>query len=202
MVALVLADRVALVIGGDDEAFDKSQKLHAAGAHLTVIAPRVTASFARWIDAQKVPWRARDFVFEDLDDPPWLVFSAVRDDALSEGLSRASERQRFLLCCVDQPAWCSYTNLALARVGAVSLALGSAGAAPMLLKRLRDGLVAGLRGDFEDFSRYVSEVRRQSPRSERRARVTEALEGFGVELKVRLPDGWRARMDALRTPPE
>lgn len=198
-VGLVVADRPCVVVGGDREAFDKSRRLLLAGARVTVIAPAVIPALAAVIGAfeGRARWEARAFVDEDLAPRPFLVMCSVRDDALCARLHARSLADGFLLCTLDQPRWCTFTNLAVADVGDVVVALGSGGSAPGLLRRLRDDLVAGLGGSFPSFTRYVSDVRAKASLEGRRDAVAEAISGLRLEITVHLPSQWRERWKAL-----
>jgi len=198
-VGLLVEDRPCLVVGGDREAFDKSRRLLAAGARVTVISPSLIPSLEAVIRASddRARWVAREFVEADLDPRPFLVMCSVRDEALCAGLHARSVADGFLLCTIDQARWCNFTNLAVADVGEVVVALGSGGSAPGLLRRLRDDLVAGLGGSFPSFTRYVSDVRAKASLEGRRDAVAEAISGLRLEITVHLPSQWRERWKAL-----
>ncbi|TAK29043.1 MAG: hypothetical protein EPO40_11510 [Myxococcaceae bacterium] len=198
-VGLLVEDRPCLVVGGDREAFDKARRLLAAGARVTVISPALMPSLEAVIRASddRARWEAREFVEADLDPRPFLVMCSVRDEALCARLHARSLSDGFLLCTIDQTRWCTFTNLAVADVGEVVVALGSGGSAPGLLRRLRDDLVAGLGGSFPSFTRYVSDVRAKASLEGRRDAVAEAISGLRLEITVHLPSQWRERWKAL-----
>jgi precorrin-2 dehydrogenase/sirohydrochlorin ferrochelatase len=198
-VGLVVGERRCLVVGGDREAFDKTRRLLVAGALVTVVAPSVIPALDAVLRSSngRGRWEARDFVAADLDPRPFLVMCSVRDDALCGLLHDRSMSDGFLLCTLDQPRWCTFTNLAVADVGEVVVALGSGGSAPGLLRRLRDDLVAGLGGSFPSFTRYVSDVRAKAPPEGRRDAVAEAISGLRLEITVHLPARWREKWKAL-----
>jgi precorrin-2 dehydrogenase/sirohydrochlorin ferrochelatase len=198
-VGLVVEDRTCLVVGGDREAFDKARRLLAAGAKVTVFSPTLIPALealVRGTDSH-VRWEAREFVEADLDRRPFLVMCSVHDEALCSRLHARALSDGFLLCTIDQPRWCSFTNLAVADVGEVVVALGSGGSAPGLLRRLRDDLVAGLGGSFPSFTRYVGDVRAKASPEGRRDAVAEAISGLRLEITVHLPSQWRERWKAL-----
>lgn len=197
MVALRLEGRRAVVLGGDREAFDKARGLHAAGAALTVISDVCLPEFEDWIAAHNLPRFARDFTDDDLAGA-FVVFSASRDEAVSQRVFALAEAHRFLVCCVDQVAYCTWANLATSRVGAVSFALGSNGATPALLKRLRQSLIDGLQGEFAEFSLALAALRRELPASVRRDAMERCLKGIELRMRVTLPSQWRARFELER----
>lgn len=198
-VALVVEDRLCLVVGGDREAFDKTRRLLAAGARVVVTWPTVIPALAAVIKSYgaRATWEAREPIVGDLEAGAWLVMCTVRDEELCERLHHHSQRYGFLLCTVDQPRWCNFTNLAVADVGELVIALGSGGSAPGLLRRLRDDLVAGLGGSFPSFTRYVSDVRARALPEARRDAIAEAIGGLRLEITVHFPAQWRERWKSI-----
>jgi precorrin-2 dehydrogenase/sirohydrochlorin ferrochelatase len=198
-VGLIVEDRRCLVVGGDREAFDKSRRLLAAGARVTVVSPTVIPALASVVASYgaRARWEPRELTEGDLEEGPMLVMCAVRDEVLCERLHQRALRDGFLLCAIDQPRWCTFTNLAVADVGELVVALGSGGSAPGLLRRLRDDLVAGLGGSFPSFTRYVSDVRAMATPEGRRDAVADAIAGLRLEVVVHLPSRWRERWKAL-----
>lgn len=198
-VGLVVEDRLCFVVGGDREAFDKTRRLLAAGARVAVLSPTVIPALVSVLQSYgaRARWEAREVTPADLEERPLLVMCTVRDEALCERLHAWSRRDGFLLCTVDQPRWCNFTNLAVAEVGDLVVALGSGGSAPGLLRRLRDDLVAGLGGSFPSFTRYVSDVRSLASPEGRRDAVAEAIAGLRLEITVHFPAQWRERWKSL-----
>lgn len=198
LAGLVVSGRRCVVLGGDREALDKSRRLAAAGATLVVVAPSLEPGFEALQAAYPITHVAREPDLDlDLAAEPFLVVSTAIDPERSAALYARSLRERFLLSCIDQPEFSTFSNLAVAEVGVVQLGLGSQGSAPALLRRLRDDLAAGLGDGFADFSQYLAALRVVTPPRRRRAVLAEALGGFSVSLRVRLPEGWRDRWEAL-----
>lgn len=199
LVALSVDRRDCLVVGGDREAHEKSRRLRAAGASLRVLCPDAPLpEFVAWMDAERVPYALRPFDERDLTPAPFVLISCVQDAALSARLRALAAGRGSLLCCVDQPACSDFANVATGDAGTVTVGLASGGTAPGLLKRLRDGLLAGMGDDFAEFTRYLAALRAAAPRASRRATLDAALEGLRVELEIALPEGWRARWERLR----
>jgi precorrin-2 dehydrogenase/sirohydrochlorin ferrochelatase len=199
VVALTVTDRAALVIGGDGEAYAKAQRLHRCGARVTVVWPALDADFESWARAEGLVWHPRDPVEADLAARPFVVVSSPRDEALSAWVAERAAAHHLVVCCIDQPDRSNYAHVAVADAGTVTAAFSSGGTAPSLLKRLRDAVSAGMGDDFADFTRYLAALRVATPRSERRAVLGEAVADVRAEFVVRLPEGWRARWEALRS---
>lgn len=199
LAGVLVRDRACLVLGGDREALDKTRRLVEAGARVTVVAPALTPPMQEWVAAhpEQCVWRARAFEPCDLEPTPFVVISAEPDELLSASLYERALRERFLLCCIDQPKHCTLVNLAVVDAGDISLGMSSGGVAPGLLRRLKEDLLAGLGEPFPSFVRYVAAVRDRAPHGERRHHVADALTGFHVEVTVHLPHAWRERWRAL-----
>ncbi|MBV8373644.1 MAG: NAD(P)-dependent oxidoreductase, partial [Candidatus Eremiobacteraeota bacterium] len=87
-VGLNLNGRLCVVIGADDdrEAIEKAAALRESGADVRQLTD---------------PESVRD---EDVTDA-FFVISTPQDEALSRKLRTLADRHRFLLCCIDQPAY-------------------------------------------------------------------------------------------------
>jgi siroheme synthase-like protein len=191
LAGLSVYGRACLVLGGDAEAEDKARRLHEAGARLSVVSDTVTPEFQGWMREQSVVWTARPWDARDLTPAPFLVFSALRDEATSRALFVCAERERFLLCCVDQPTYSNFTNVAFGRCGPLAYGIASGGAAPALAKRVREDLARGFGPELAAFAEHLADLRARTAPEARRGVMRAALEGFGLEVRVRLPAAWR-----------
>ena len=92
-----------LVIGGDEEAAEKTQRLLDAGAEVTVITPTLNEALRKLAASAKIIHRGRHFRANDLESVI-LVLNTKRDDReLSHSLMRLAREQKFLIWSVDQP---------------------------------------------------------------------------------------------------
>jgi precorrin-2 dehydrogenase/sirohydrochlorin ferrochelatase len=193
-VALDLTGRGALVVGGGGEAPRAIERLLAAGARVTVVAPGdVDASILQAEAAGLLALHRRPFDDGDLAGQA-IVFLTPGDDDLSLRLHRELTAAGRLVCTLDRPEVSTFANLAVVTVSGLTLAFGSDGASPGTLRRIREDL-AELFADPR-FPRYLEALRRlreRLPRGEERsARMRAALEGFAIEAKLRFP-AWLER---------
>lgn len=191
LAGLSVHGRACLVLGGDAEAEDKARRLREAGARLSVVTDTATPEFRGWMREQEVPWSSRSWDASDLTPAPFLVFSALRDEATSRALFALAERDRFLLCCVDQPAYSNFTNVAFGRCGPLAYGIASGGEAPALAKRVREDLARGFGPELAAFAEHLAALRARTAPAARRGVMRAALEGFGLEVRVRFPAAWR-----------
>jgi siroheme synthase-like protein len=178
-----------LVIGGGDEAADKVAKLLAAGAEVTVVAPRVREELARAAIQRQIVWYARRFDDSDLFGSSLVLLSFI-DQALAARLVHLRGLHRFLLGALDQPDASDFFLVSTVQRGPLMMAITTAGQAPLLARKLRTSLESGLDEHFAEFARQFAALRaslRQLPRAERLIRLESALNGFALEVRVRYP---------------
>lgn len=178
-VSLNLVGRRCVVIGvGEDrEAVEKAEALLEAGAELR----RITDVAA-----------LRD---EDVTDA-FFVISTPQDAALSARLRELADRHKFLLCCIDQPAYGFVAMAAIAKAGPVRVAISTAGLAPRVGKVLKAALQRVMDQKFARFIGRLAtqreEVRRVHPAPDespiRREAMIEAAEGFSAEVAFSYPE--------------
>jgi len=173
-IQLQLAGKKCLVVGGGPEAERRARAMLHAGARVLVIAPEEDgASFGLTHESLSV--ERRSFREPDLDET-WLVVQVAMDDALAAEVSRCCAERRVFFCAVDQPHFSSYSHMALARSGALTIAISTEGQAPALGRRLRDELSRVL--DAADAAREVerlSALRAATPPVRRREVLTRAV---------------------------
>lgn len=177
-VSLNLMGRRCVVIGRNDdrEAIDKHAALCESGADV------------RWITE---PSQLRD---EDVAGA-FFVISTPQDEALSRRLRALADRHRFLLCCIDQPAYGFVAMTAIAKAGPVAIAISTTGLAPRVGKRLKERLQAAMDATFDRFIECLAtqktRIKRAHPGAEhaglRRAAMIEAADGFEAEIAFRYP---------------
>ncbi|GIG91938.1 uroporphyrinogen-III C-methyltransferase [Plantactinospora endophytica] len=120
--ALRLAGRRVLVVGGGAVATRRVPALLDAEARVVVVAPELTPALRAHVDAGRLEWVAREFVPADLDGA-WLVQVAVDDPAAAEAVSAAAlERQIFCVRADDRDAATAWTP-AVTRYGPLTVAV-------------------------------------------------------------------------------
>jgi len=197
-----------LVIGGNEEAADKVQRLLDAGAKVTVISPTLHDVLRKLAASAKIIHRGRHFRANDLESVI-LVLNTLRDDReLSHALIRLAREQKFLLWSVDQPDVSNVVMPAVVSAGHMRVAISSSGQAPALSGFMKEDLERILDGEFAAFVDWLSELREQAKANEpdaekRRALLREALDGFRLLGKVQYPKIWaeqRAKQQAAASP--
>lgn len=91
--ALDLAGRRCLVVGGGPVAARRARGLLEAGADVLVVAPAVCEDLAALVRAGTVRWEGREVRAEDLDGA-WLVHTATGDPAVDGAVAAEAEQRR------------------------------------------------------------------------------------------------------------
>ena len=121
-----------LVLGGDEEAAEKTERLLEAGAKVTVVAPVLHDRLKELAASAKVLHRGRHFRDSDLDSAI-LVLNMVRGDReFSRALFGKAREKKVLLWSVDQPEASTVTMPAVVACGHLRVAISTSGVAPAL----------------------------------------------------------------------
>ncbi len=192
-----------LMIGGGDEAFEKSVRFWEAGANLSVVSRRFNDDFREWLEKEKIPYQVRDWVEGDVRAKFFAINTIKSDPAVSQAIWDACRRENCLLSAYDQPKVCNIAMAALARVGKLRIAISSNGQAPTVARRLRLTMEADLFDqEFVDFVDWVAEYREDMVRQgvepqERRRRLRGIMKGFRVTGGFRYPREFPGRRGLL-----
>lgn len=165
-VALKLRGRRCLVVGEGEDADGRARAFAEAGAEVV---------------------RAATFTPELLDGV-WLAVLSTRDREQAARMDRECEARRIFFVAVDEPAFGSYSHLALARAGTVTVAVGTNGEAPALARRLRELFDALLsRANLAEFAAQHAALRRGTPASGRREVLGNDVREVRLEGELVLP---------------
>ncbi len=186
--SLSLEGRRCLVIGGGAEAALRAGNLLEAGAHVLVVAEEDVPGLAE-LAGERLRVERRAYAPADLEEV-WLVVQASSDAALATRVAADCAARRVFFCAVDQPDHSSYSHLALARAGSLTLAIGTEGRAPALGRKLRQELSRLLEeaGAAEEVEALCA-LRERTPRAERREALGRAVADvhFSGALRFRKP---------------
>ena len=137
-IMLDLSGVAVLVVGGGRVAHRKIEGLLTAGAKVTVVAQSAIDS----IRSMPVELVVRGYETADLDDVR-LVITATDDPAVNAAVAADAGARGIWVNSADDPANCTFTLPAVARDGAITVAVSTGGASPALASHLR--------GEIEDW---------------------------------------------------
>ena len=179
-VGLVVAGRPCLVVGGGRVAGGKIRGLLACGAAVTVVAPQVHDAVEYLVEEGAVA--AIDGAPLQIELRPYapgeaarfeLVIAATGDAEVDDAVHRDATGAGVWVNVADHAAHCTFVLPALARDGAVTVAVSTGGASPALATWLRDRVVDLMGPGVGELADMLGEARRQV---HERGATTEALE--------------------------
>jgi uroporphyrin-III C-methyltransferase/precorrin-2 dehydrogenase/sirohydrochlorin ferrochelatase len=201
-----LAGRSVLVVGAGEVAARKVAALLAAGAQVTVGAPRLGQALAGLAATQRIRHIEDDY-HEGWLDGVWLVVAATSDRAINEAIARDAARRRLFANVVDDAQRSSVHVPAIIDRSPVLVAISSGGSAPMLARRLRERLESLLDPELGALAtlldRFRTRIRACLPASAVRRQWYDALFDGSVMafLRARQPALAEVALEAtLRTP--
>jgi uroporphyrin-III C-methyltransferase / precorrin-2 dehydrogenase / sirohydrochlorin ferrochelatase len=154
-VFLRLTGRPVLLVGGGTVAAGKLAGLLAAGARVTVVAPRIRSS----LESPGVTLLRRPFESSDLDGY-WFVVAAATPE-VNRRVADAAELQRVFVNAVDDIDAASAFLGGVVRKGGATLAISTDGRAPALAGLLREALERLLPEELGEWLASAEDLRRR-----------------------------------------
>jgi uroporphyrin-III C-methyltransferase/precorrin-2 dehydrogenase/sirohydrochlorin ferrochelatase len=154
-----LRDRRALVVGGGEAAARKIRLLAKAGAAIVVVAAETCDEIASLAASAILTLARRDFEPADLTGCA-LAFAATEDPAIDDVVAVAAAAAGVPVNVVDRPERSSFIMPAIVDRDPVVVAIGSAGAAPVLVRKLRAQIEQLLPARLGALARFAARFRR------------------------------------------
>lgn len=156
LVALVVAGKRCLVVGGGNVAARKAAGLVAAGAAVEVVASEVrepVRSLEGLVGVEERPYQRGEVAGY------WLAVAATGDPVANQAVFDDGEEAGVWVNSADDPARCSFVLPAIARQGPVSVAVSTGGHSPALASFLRAHVEAEMGPEVGALAHLLSEVR-------------------------------------------
>jgi uroporphyrin-III C-methyltransferase/precorrin-2 dehydrogenase/sirohydrochlorin ferrochelatase len=178
-----LAGRECLIVGGGENATRKLRLLLRAGARATVAAAAVTPEISALerdgeVRVEKEPQAAPNLVPHRLSAYALIVVADV-DRQTAATYAAAARRSNIPINVVDRPDLSSVVFPGIVDRDPVLVAIGTSGAAPVLVRRLREQIEALLPARLGSLARFAhrfrSAVASAQPESGRRRRFWETF---------------------------
>lgn len=199
--------RSCLVIGGEEPAVEKVERLLDAGAKVTVIHPTLHSVLRKLTASGKIIHRGRTFRSSDVQSGVTLVLNTLRQDyELAKLLFELAKTERFLLWSMDHPELSTVMMPALVQRGHLRIAISTSGASPALAKSLREQLARVFDEEFVEWVEALAALRNKLHQTEaseiqRREQLQRAVEGFRLIASLEYPPAWTDER-SRRTLPE
>jgi uroporphyrin-III C-methyltransferase / precorrin-2 dehydrogenase / sirohydrochlorin ferrochelatase len=160
IVALDLAGRRCVVLGGGENAAHRVAGLLDAGALVDVVAPTLNTTLAQLATARSVEWTARGYQPGDLRGA-LLAFNTVADATLEQAVRVEAATEGVLLNTHDRPASCDFASPALVRRGRLQVAVSTSGDSPYVAAAMRERLEKLIGEEWGSLLALVGGVRRR-----------------------------------------
>jgi uroporphyrin-III C-methyltransferase/precorrin-2 dehydrogenase/sirohydrochlorin ferrochelatase len=192
MVALDLAGRRAVVIGGTGVAARRIHGLLDAGAQVTVVAPRLDAEIAALADRGDIAWEPRQYLGSDLDGAA-VAFNVSDDRDLESRVQADARRAGVLLNTHDRPAACDFASPAMVRRGRLQVAISTSGDSPHFAAAMRERLESLIGPEWGLQLSLIGNLRRRLrrarvPLDEQQATYRELMRGQVRDALKRRPE--------------
>ena len=159
-VLLDLAARRCVMVGGGLVAERRVDGLLAAGAHVIVIAPRLTPALAALSAEGRIEHEPRGYRDGDLAGAD-LAFVATDAGEVNTAVAREARERGIWINAADDPARCTFILPALVRRGDLTVAVATGGSSPALARAIREELEAYLTDDYATLAAIAAEARRE-----------------------------------------
>lgn len=172
-VALLLQDRLCLVVGGGHIAERKTRGLLAAGARVDIVAKEVLSP-VRALEGtpgvnsiEERPYRSGEVAGY------WLAVAATGDDEVNRAVYEDGQAAHVWVNSADDPANCSFILPAVARQGPVSVAVSTSGYSPALASWLKAHAAEHMGPELAELAEMLAEAR---ARLKAQGRSTEGVD--------------------------
>jgi siroheme synthase-like protein len=187
-VSLDLSGRRCVVVGGGTIAERRIEGLLEAGAVVTVVSPELTPGLADSAAAGRIRHVARAYQAGDLTAAE-LAFTAVDDPAVSPAVALEAHERGVWLNAADDPAHCDFIVPGLVRRGVLTVAIGSSGASPALVRALREHLDTALGAEWAALGELAATARCELRGAGRPTDGEAWRRALGADVRALLAEG-------------
>jgi precorrin-2 dehydrogenase/sirohydrochlorin ferrochelatase len=192
---LDVVGKPCLVIGGDEEALEKSERLLEAEAELTVVAKRAIPALTEFLSRRGAALHLRAVAPEDIAGKFFVLNCVKTEPALSRWIYEECLKQHAIISAYDQPQVSNAVMMSLVRAGRIRITIASNASSPGLVSAIRRAFEGIFDADFARFSESVAEQREchiakgASPKM-RKERFRNQLKDFRIEGRIVYPGAY------------
>ncbi|HVU00218.1 MAG TPA: NAD(P)-dependent oxidoreductase [Polyangiaceae bacterium] len=187
-VGLRLSGLRVLVVGKGGPAEERVRALLEAGARVVAVSEAPTEGLRGLSQRGGVDLHERPFSEGDLTGCMLAVLTDL-DPVLAARMDAATGACSTFFCAVDQPAFGSFSHLAIARAGDVLVAVSTNGRAPALARRLREELERVLAASrIVAFVEKLAALRDATPSEDRKRVLGKAVADVRITGELVLPE--------------
>ncbi|HTB21895.1 MAG TPA: NAD(P)-dependent oxidoreductase [bacterium] len=197
---LDVVGKPCLVIGGDEEALEKSERLVEAEADLTVVAKRAIPALVDFLKQHGARLHLRAVAPQDIAGNFFVLNCVKTEPELSAWIHAECLKQHAIISAYDQPDVSNAVMMGLVRAGKIRIAIGSNGSSPGLVSAIRKAFERIFDGEFARYSESVAEQRqchidRGATPKQRKYRFKEQLKKFDIQGRIVYPEAYRKNLE-------
>ncbi len=155
---LDIRGKPVVIVGGGAVASRKCLALLAAGARVTVIAPKLAKSLKESVKKGEVTYLARNYARGDLSGA-FLVFAAANSRAVNRAVAEEARENGILADIADAPAQGDFISPAVLTRGDLQITISTGGKSPALAARLRRELEGSYGPEYAELIKILGKVR-------------------------------------------
>lgn len=198
-VYLQLRDQPCVVIGGGKIAEGKVDGLLDGDARVKLISPELTPHLQGLVTENKIEYIAREYQPGDLTGA-FMVICATDKAEINRQVWEEGSANRQLVNVVDDTPRCNFIAASILRKGDLTIAISTAGHAPVVAVRLKERLDREIGPEYERFLKLAAQLRgpiaKHIPDFETRKAVWYELIDSGI-LDVLARDDTPAAIDII-----
>ncbi|MFM2589902.1 NAD(P)-dependent oxidoreductase [Vibrio sp. TBV020] len=174
-----LNHKPVLVVGGGEVASRKVDSLIRAGANVTIVSPQVEDYLGKLIEKGECQWIQGFYSQELLETSYVQVWATTDNPSLNHQVHHDAKRKGILVNVVDDLPYCDFITPSMINRGRIQIAISSGGAAPVLIRNMREKLESvlpqnlSLQADFAASKR--KDIKEQLPTVDERRKFWEAF---------------------------
>lgn len=134
-----LDNKPVLIVGGGDVALRKCQALLQAGADITLVAPEFCQQLTA-LSASGNVTLIEDYFDEHHVNHQSLIIAATDIETVNQAVVNAANKQNIFVNVVDDQPKCNFIFPSIVDRNPITIAISSAGTAPVLARRIRERL--------------------------------------------------------------
>lgn len=147
-----------LVVGGNENAARKVRLLLKANASVCVVAPKAITEIEALSEESAIVWHRRQVITEDIEAAS-LIVSATDIDAVDRFVSETARRFGKKVNVVDRQDLSDFIVPSIVDRSPIVIGISSAGAAPVLARRIRETLESMLPPGLGRVATYAQKLR-------------------------------------------
>src|SRR5581483_3554005 len=147
-----------LVVGGGEVAARKIRLLQSAGARIEIVAHELNEELAALVEKNGASKVAAEFEAAQLRGCR-LVIAATSDHGLNERVAQAADAAGIPVNVVDDRSRGTFITPSVVQRGPITIAISTAGSAPVLARRLRERLETLLPAEYGRIAEFMEKHR-------------------------------------------